>query len=77
MVSLETGYRYSGMRLFLEKEDWILYMDYRNSIWIQRNWIFSGKPKLDPVHVWYHKVKIWIQWNRILSEKKKKNWMVL
>ena len=44
---IETGYGYSGMRLILEKEDWILYMDYRNSIWIQRNMIFSGKPKLD------------------------------
>ena len=55
---IETGYGYIGMQLFLEKEGWILYiivMFYRNSICIRWNRIFSGSPKLDPVHVWYYK----------------------
>ena len=74
---IETRYGYSGMRLFLEKEGWILYiivMFYRNSICIRSNRISSGKPKMDPVHVWNYRVKIWIQWNRIFFWKTQIGW---
>ena len=42
---------------------------YRDRIWIQSNRIFSGKARVDPVHVWSYRDRIWIQWDEVFSGK--------
>ena len=44
----------------------------QDRIWIQRNRIFSGKARVDHVHVWsYRDRRIWIQWDMFFSGKLK------